>query len=485
MNENKNKKSAFSFGTDAFKMGSNQVAFCAVAILIAVFLNLIVGGLPATMTQFDISGLGLFTLSDQTKQIAEKLDEEISIHLIAETGAESEQLVTLLERYEAQSSNISINYVDPVLYPAFTTQYTENVVNPNSVIVEGSRRSKVVDYYEIFVPDEEYYMYTGEIMIKEFNGEGAVTSAISYVTSDVLPTIYTLEGHGEMSLPAGIGDTVAKDNYTVTPLNLMTNDAVPDDCSVLMIASPRSDITEKELTAVQTYLDKGGSALLYIDYTGTEMPNLESLMSLCGIDFHSGIVCESDSSYYYGSGYNHWLLPELSPSHEITAAMVQNKSFAMAVQAAGLTESDSHRSTLNVTPILMQTDVSYLKTDPAGSTTLLKEAGDIDGPMNIGMAVTEAVNGGESKFVVYSTSTLISDEADSMVSGGNTDLLMSTLGWMTGHEDSMTIHSKPVDAEKLVIPAGDGNFWGMVMIFGVPIFVLGAGIITVLDRRKK
>ena len=53
-------------------MGSNQVAFCAVAILIAVFLNLIVSGLPATMTQFDISGLGLFTLSDQTKQIAEK-----------------------------------------------------------------------------------------------------------------------------------------------------------------------------------------------------------------------------------------------------------------------------------------------------------------------------------------------------------------------------------------------------------------------------
>ncbi|MBQ5813545.1 MAG: GldG family protein, partial [Clostridia bacterium] len=245
MNEKKNKKSAFSFSTDAFKMGSNQVAFCAVAILIAVFLNLIVGGLPATMTQFDISGLGLFTLSDQTKHITEKLDEEITIHLIAETGAESEQLVTLLERYEAQSSNISVNYVDPVLYPAFTTQYTENVVSPNSVIVEGSRRSKVVDYYEIFVPDEEYYMYTGEIRIKEFNGEGAVTSALSYVTSDVLPTIYTLEGHGEMSLPVGIGDTVAKDNYTVTPLNLMTNDAVPDDCSVLMIASPRSDITEK------------------------------------------------------------------------------------------------------------------------------------------------------------------------------------------------------------------------------------------------
>ena len=62
-----------SFQTRSFRIGGYSVAATAIVVAIAVAVNLLVGALPASMTQFDTTTNQLFTLSQQTKNMVSGL----------------------------------------------------------------------------------------------------------------------------------------------------------------------------------------------------------------------------------------------------------------------------------------------------------------------------------------------------------------------------------------------------------------------------
>lgn len=62
-----------------------------------------------------------------------------------------------------------------------------------------------------------------------YDGEGQLTSAISYVTSDNQPKVYVITGHGESSLDSSFQSALEKMNISVEELTLLQQDAVPDD----------------------------------------------------------------------------------------------------------------------------------------------------------------------------------------------------------------------------------------------------------------
>ena len=55
-----------------------------------------------------------------------------------------------------------------------------------------------------------------------FDGEGQITSAIGYVTSENLPIMYTLSGHGEKDLDSSFKEDIQKANIDIKDLNLLT-----------------------------------------------------------------------------------------------------------------------------------------------------------------------------------------------------------------------------------------------------------------------
>ena len=48
-----------------------------------------------------------------------------------------------------------------------------------------------------------------------FDAEGQITSAIAGVSSDDIPKLYTLTGHGEISLDAGYKSAIEKENIVM------------------------------------------------------------------------------------------------------------------------------------------------------------------------------------------------------------------------------------------------------------------------------
>ena len=101
----------------------------------------------------------------------------------------------LMERYASLNKNVKIVTIDPAVYPTFTDKYTTDDTYNNSVVVECGDRSKYISYNDIYVTDYSNY-YTDGTTTTTFNGESCLSGAIDYVTSETLPTIYTLTGHG-------------------------------------------------------------------------------------------------------------------------------------------------------------------------------------------------------------------------------------------------------------------------------------------------
>ena len=203
-NRKKNRKN--------IKNGSYSIGITAVIIAVIVVLNLVVQEIPAQYRELDLSEQKLYTIGDQTKKVLRELKEDVTLYYIVQDGRESSDIERLLERYKDESSHIKVEKKDPALYPNFTSQYTQDEVSDNSIIVVCGDRNKVVSYNTMYESDIDYTTYSSQVT--GFDGEGQITSAIDYVTSEDLPTMYVLQGHEEAAISTNLKDAIACLLYT-------------------------------------------------------------------------------------------------------------------------------------------------------------------------------------------------------------------------------------------------------------------------------
>ena len=97
--ENKQTKETKPVNVRALKSGSYSLMMCALALVLVIVINLLVGALPSTFTKLDASSVDVLTLSDESKSIASGITSPVTLYLIAQRGAEDVTIRSLLERY--------------------------------------------------------------------------------------------------------------------------------------------------------------------------------------------------------------------------------------------------------------------------------------------------------------------------------------------------------------------------------------------------
>ena len=122
-------------------------------------------------------------------------------------------------------------------------------------------------------------------------------------------------------------------------------------------------------------------------------------------------------------------------------------------------------------------------------TTYDKEDGDIGGVMYVACAVTGEGDGTRSdayKFVWYSSPTIVDETADTYyTSGGNSDMFMASLNWMSENKTSLSILAKQLQVESLTFTEAQSSMWTTVVTIVIPLAVLALGFVVWLRRRKK
>lgn len=469
------------------KLGTYSTLIVVAALVLAIVINLLAAEIPADKAEIDMTSNRLYSLSDQSRQIVSGLEEDVYIYLMAETGKEAPAVTELLDRYAPLSDRLHIEYKDPVIYPNFAAQLTEEDISANSLIVTSAKRTKVIHYNEIVVTSYGMTASGGYTSSTSYEGESQITSAIDYVVSGSLPVLYSLTGHGEQTLDTRLQSAVAAQNISLETLNLANYEAVPEDADCLLLPAPASDYTPEDISKLRAYMESGGSLILLSLYTGEEQafPNLYGFMAEYGLSVVPGLVLDADINHVAytqsGAAYLNFLMPDMN-DHAITEPIREGGYYVLYPNAQGIQVADSVRSTLTVTELLTTSDQAYSKQDPA-SETYEKEAGDIDGPFALAAAVEDSKYGG--KLVWYTTYYMLLEDYDNIVAGGNTQLLMNTLNWTCSRESGVTIPTKSLSTEYLQINAADGRALNIFFIGILPVGALVLGGVIWFRRKKR
>ena len=282
---------------NAFRGGSYALAVSAVVLAILIAVNVFAAALPQSLTRQDISAAQLYSVTSNTKAVVSALAADVTIYWIVQAGEEDAVIENLLNKYDSLSDRITVEKRNPDVYPTFAEQYTDETAANNSLVVECGDKSRYIAYDDIYLG--EVNMYTGTYSATDFDGEGAITSAIDYVTSDEYPRVYLLEGHGEAELPAEFAEQIEKENLETASLSLLNVDAIPEDADCLILYAPQSDISAEEAEILADYVAGGGKLLVCAGAAEEGLPeNLYSLLSGYGITAHDGLVVDTDREHY-------------------------------------------------------------------------------------------------------------------------------------------------------------------------------------------
>ncbi len=453
--------------TRKFKKGGYTAILSVIVIAAVVILNLIVGRLPEKFRQWDMSSSQIYTLGGTTKDLVSALDKDVTIYLIADPASVDKRITSFLTRYENLSGHIKVVTVDSVLHP---DQVKKLKAQDNTLLVscDSTDRTETIALTDIIKMDEMSYYY-GQSKETEFDGEGKITGAISHVINDVQKTVYVTEGHGEAVLGAMASDMLKKSNLTVNSLNILTGGSIPEDCQLLLINAPASDLANDEKEMISDYLNKGGKLMIFAGYSEKDRPNLNALMNDYGLNLEKGLAADT-KKFYQNNPY--YIFPTIQAGSEVTNG-IDGKSTALVLQSAALTQKEKLPEGVEVT--------SFMETSDGGM--LVTADKQIQGTYILGAVSEKTLGAGTARVTVFSTPSLIDENLNtSFTNLTNLTLFMNAVTSNFDDVSNVSIPSKSLEVTYNTVT--HGGLWGVLFIIVIPVVTLAAGLVIWLKRRR-
>jgi len=355
------------WGRRSTQVGTNAIiATLAMFVIIGLinFLGVRYG------VQIDLTENQLFTLSPQSQQVVRNLDQSVKVWVFESPANPADQ--ELLENYRRYGSNLEFEFVDPQLQPELAQKFNVNYIG--EVYLEYGNQRELVQ----------------TISQGERLSEVQLTNAIERITGDRTDKVYFLQGHGERPLEAsdegGLSQAVSAletKNFTVEPLNLAEQSAVPDDASLIVIAGPKRALFEPEVQALEDYLAQGGSLLVMIDPDTN--PGLEPLLSDWGVMLTNQIVIDaSGQGRLVGLGPATPLVTQYG-DHPITQDFGTGFSIYPLAQPVDTQPVEG----IKETPLVVTSPQSWAENTPEQQPLEFNEQeGDRPGPLVLGVALS-------------------------------------------------------------------------------------------------
>jgi len=404
---------------------------------------------------------------DQTAKIVKGLKNEVDIYLFAK---EPEPRVNdLLNEYKnLNTSKIVFRIVDPQKNPSQTKKYGVRAFG-ETVVVSGEKNEKV-----------------------ESAQEESISNAILKVTREKNKVIYFTAGHNEADSNGedGRGYSFARkaiegQNYTVKSINLATSNSIPDDCSEIVIAGPKTGLFPTEVALLEKYVEAGGKLLLLQD------PEVDSGLAdplkKWNIGLDDDVVVDSSGlGQLFGMGPAVPLVSSYE-SHPITKDMTRVMTFfPMARSLQVLKEAGS---SFTASPLFKSSEGSWGEKNLKNSEAQYNEGIDIKGPVNLAVVSTKTVPvdaktksyGKEARVVVVGDSDFAMNNY--FRKGANGDLFLNSVSWLAEDEDLISIRPKSQENRTVQLTRARSKALSWLVMIFMPAAVLIAGIAVWLRRR--
>jgi ABC-type uncharacterized transport system involved in gliding motility auxiliary subunit len=254
-------------GRRQLRYGTNALVLAVLVLAILGFVNYFVS---RHTKRFDLTKDQRFSLSDQTRKVLAGLKDKVKITYF-DRQQEIARGQDRLKSYQALSSKVEIEYVDPVKDPTRAAAYDARGPYPILFVELGNKRERITN-----------------------SDEQDVTNALIKVTREGKKTVCLIEGEGERSGGdtgergfSGAKASLTKSLYEVKDVFLLREKKVPDSCTVVIVAGPQNDLQPETTAALAEYVKGGGKALVMVEPELKESyPNLVAL--LAGFNLQAG-----------------------------------------------------------------------------------------------------------------------------------------------------------------------------------------------------
>lgn len=504
------------WGSASSRYGTYSLSLAAVVIAIAVVVNLVASQLPENWKNVDISDNRLYEISDVSKEMLEKLDQKVTLRVIAELDSVDDRIQTFVKKYAALSKRIDVEWTDSVLHPSVLKEYdTEGDVIV--VSCEETGKSTTIPFSSIIEYDQYSYYMTGQMSETSFDGEGQLTSAVNYVTSDTVKKIYRTSGHGEGTFSISVTDLFSRNNLETEEINLSMNPEIPSDCDLLFLYGPTSDITDDEKELILNYLADGGKVYLILGDTTSDTPNLNAVMERYGLKKADGYIADMQRNY---QGNYYAIFPQLTLGGDLGTGI--SNEMVLLVNSLGIEELDTDSEALTVSPFMQTSSDAYAVTENdetqgqyilgAVATEEVSAAKNADAESGEDTEENEVANSSvgaegsaatenskttegnvdvegstegtrEARLTVLASTSMINSEiTDQLTTLDNLTLFVNSVTENFDDVENLAIEAKSLSVEQNT-PMHAGGI-SLVVIFVIPLAVLIFGFVVWMRRRK-
>jgi ABC-type uncharacterized transport system involved in gliding motility auxiliary subunit len=447
------------------KYGSNAAIMVLAILGILIFVNYLVFEYNQS---WDVTQDKTNTLTQETVDMLAALPENVKAEAYFTNSASPESARAILNQYKNESDGkFDFVFIDPVKDPV--AAQNANITTDGTVVLRMGDRMEPVSYLS----------------------EEQIDIALVKLINPQSRSVYFLTGHGEHDISASdqenglsaLKTTLESKNYSVAQLNLLIENKIPEDASVIIIDGPKKPLSQVEVDLLKGYIATGHALILMQDsiaqYKIGEAadPLADYIADNWGLVLNKDLVVDLTSStatVAIGNPSTYGASPITANMGNLVTVFPVSRSIS-ATPVDGITQvalvSTSTQSWGEVSlEVVENTNAQY------------DEGLDFLGPLTIAYTAENTANG--SRLVLFG-------DTDFSVNGyfsayGNSDILINSIDWTTGQENLINLTPRTTTSRVLVTPKvyTIGLIFLMIVII-IPGVILLSGILVWIQRKKR
>ena len=439
------------------QLGTNTTILSVAVLAILVIVNFV--GFRHHK-RFDLTTEKLYTLSDQTKQVVGGLQKDVTI--VRFDKSPNAALDDQMAEYTSLSRHLKFQNIDPQQKPEVAQQYGATRMG-DVILASGLRKER---------------LETGA------TSEEDITGAIIKVTQDKVKTVCFVTGHGEKSLTddgedgySHLDAGLKKENYVTRTLNLVSENGVASDCSVVVIAGPTQQFFPQEAEMLNQYLAGSGKGLILVD-PQTD-PKLGEIFQAWNTNVGDNVVIDSSGvGSLLGAGPAIPLVTTFGES-PITKNFARSMTFFPLARTVSI--ADKSKTDPQIVELLKTSPQSFTVPNLKQGQNKLTFNPDTAGPLSLGVAASRKAEGGEARVVVIGNSTFAANPYVGLQKNG--DLFYNTIDWLAQDENLISIRPKSQTNRRVTLTQGQSSALTWLDLIILPGIVIFSGVYIWWKRR--
>jgi len=281
-------------------------------------------------------------------------------------------------------------------------------------------------------------------------------------------------------------NSLINQGFDVDTISLQT-ESIPENISALVLADPKTTLSDVEMVKIQHHIDKGGNLLISGEPGKQDM--LNPILSQFGVQLMAGAIVQTSrdlephlaAPYLTGTGAR--LYPPLEPAHHDSVVVSMPMATALGIENYSayiikpLLVTDSRKSWLKKDKFI--TDSAEVKFEP--------ERGDLQKSFPLAVSLTRNTNGKEQRIIVVGDADFMSNIELNRFNMKTANFAFNTgiFSWLSYGEFPISSYRPAPKDTTLLIKREQIKYLRIAFLWVFPGIMLAIGALILIRRKRK